>query len=95
MCLPESSTAGSTPAKAEIELRWGKRRTSPIFAISGGAVFSPTPYMARTVSYSGSCLASLSISARRTASVDLAEASSFAAVVMSSLVLLFLGKVVI
>ena len=35
------------------------------------------------------------ISARRTASVDLAEASSFAAVVMSSLVLLFLGKVVI
>ena len=43
--------------------------TSPIFAISCGAVFSPTPYMARTVSYSGSCRARRSISARRTARV--------------------------
>lgn len=55
MCFPESSTAGSTPAKLTMELRRGNRRTSPIFAISWTAVVSPTPYMARTVSYSGSC----------------------------------------
>ena len=34
MCLPDSSTAGSTPAKLTIELRRGKRRTSPISAIN-------------------------------------------------------------
>lgn len=50
-CLPDWSTAGSTPAKPTMELRRGKRRTSPISAMSCAAVVSPTPYMARTVSY--------------------------------------------
>ena len=44
--MAESSTPGSTPAKPTMELRRGKRRTSPISAISCAAVVSPTPYMA-------------------------------------------------
>ena len=85
MCFPDSSTAGSTPAKLTMELRRGKRWISPISAISCGAVFSPTPYMARTVSYSGSCRAGRSISVHITASVALTEAGSFAAVVNEQL----------
>ena len=94
LCLPESSTPGSTPAKPAIELRRGKRRTSPISAMSCAAVVSPTPYMVRTVSYSGSCMASLVISARSAASVILPARSCCAAVVMSNLVLSFFGSVV-
>ena len=62
LCLPDSSTPGSTPAKPTMELRRGKRRTSPISAISCAAVIFPTPYMAHTVSYSGSWDASRVIS---------------------------------
>ena len=68
-CFPELSTAGTTPAKLTMELRRENRRTSPISAINWTAVASPTPYMARTVSYSGSCWASRVITVRRTASV--------------------------
>ena len=93
-CLPDWSTAGSTPAKPTMELRRGKRRTSPISAMSCAAVVSPTPYMACTVSYSGSCEASRVISARRAASVVLPARSCCAAVTMSSLVLSFFGSVV-
>ena len=38
---------GSTPANPTMELRRGKRRTSPISAISCAEVVSPTPYMAQ------------------------------------------------
>lgn len=93
-CLPDWSTAGSTPAKPTMELRRGKRRTSPISAMSCAAVVLPTPYMARTVSYSGSCEASRVISARRAANVVFPARSCCAAVVMSSLVLSFFGNVV-
>ena len=79
-------------------LQWrcgrGKRRTSPISAISCAAVVSPTPYMARTVSYSGSWDASRVISARRVASVILPAKSCCAAVTMSSFVFSFFGSVV-
>lgn len=53
MCLPDSSTAGSTQAKLIIELRQGKRRTSLISVMSYAAVVSPTPYMGRTIHTSG------------------------------------------
>ena len=51
-CLPDWFTAGLTPANPTMELRRGKRLTSLISAISCAAVVLPTPYMARTVSYS-------------------------------------------
>ena len=94
LCLPDWFTAGSTPANPTMELRRRKRRTSPISAMSCTAVVSPTPYMARTVSYSGSCFARRVISARKAASVILPASSCWAAVVMSSFVLSFFGSVV-
>ena len=60
----------------------------------GGSRFTPTPYMARTVSYSGSCFARRGISARKAASVILPASSCCAAVVMSNFVLSFFGSVV-
>lgn len=69
-------------------------RTSPILAISCAAVISPTPYMAWTVSYSGSCLARRNISVRMATSVVFAAMSYCAAVVISSLVMSFFGSVV-
>ena len=92
--LPDCSTSGSTPAKPTIELRRGNLRTSPISAISWAAVISPTPYMARTASYSGSCRARRFISCLRLASSSFAEVSSLAAVWISTFVTSAFGSVV-
>ena len=92
--LPEPTTPGSTPAKATIELRCGKRRISPNSAMRCGPVDFPTPYMAITVSYSGSCLQRFSISASSLDWFSRSAISWSAATVTSNLALLSRGSVV-